>query len=88
MSLMTGSWTRAANLREQLQLRCPRFRVAVYVHYDDARNEAGLFIKARHWQTNAIRFTKLLTFEELENQAAYDLLMTQLWLVEPPTNGD
>jgi hypothetical protein len=84
MSLMTGGWLRAANLREQLQARCPRLRIAVYVHYEHDRDETGLFIKARHPQTNAIRFTKLLTFEEIKDQKQYELLMSQLWLVEPP----
>lgn len=85
VSLMTGGWMRAANLREQLQAKCPRLHISVYVHYEHDKSESGLYIKARHRQTNAIRFTKLLTFEELETKEGNDLLMTQLFLVEPPT---
>lgn len=54
------------------------------MHYTDDKSEGGLFIKARHPMTNAIRFTKLYTFEEIKNEAQFELLLSQLWLVEPP----
>ena len=84
MSLMTGGWMHAAHVRENLQARCVRLRISVYVHYEHDKSETGLYIKARHPSTNAIRFTKLLTFEEIKNPAQYELLLSQLWLVEPP----
>ena len=83
-SLMTGGWLNAAHVREKLQARVSRLRIQVYVHYTENAQEGGLFIKARHPATNAIRFTKQLTFEEVKDEKQFELLLSQLWLVEPP----
>jgi len=78
-------WGVASQLQQGLHERCPRLKFSVYADYSANSNLEAYHIIAKNPQTNAILFRRLMPVEALMNQQEYDLLMAQLYLVEPPT---
>ena len=87
------AWQVADQLVHSLSIKCPRLQFSVYVNYPVAstvttttlQQEEAYHIIAKNPVTGAIRFRRLVPLRELMSREGHDLLMAQLFLVEPPT---
>jgi hypothetical protein len=81
-------WRVAINLKDTLSRACPNLRIEVFVDYGLTTQypqeiEEAYFIVVRDKITNAIRFRRRVPLQELMSDEGHNLLMSQLWLVEP-----
>jgi len=83
-------WQVAKNLADLLNSDFKRLYFSVYVDYPSTTQypqpkEEAYFIVAKHPLTNELRFRRRITLNELMTEEGYQLLVAQLYLVEPPT---
>lgn len=77
------NWGLAYNIQSGLQEGYPRLHITVApVELADYKLTA-YNIKAVALRTRQVVLQRILTTEEIENEAEYNLLMSQLWLVQP-----
>jgi len=79
-------WGVAQQLASRLNKECMgRLWISVYSEYSPDTNVEAYHIIAKHPTTGEPRFRRLVTTNELLSEEGVELLMTQLYLVEPPT---
>lgn len=74
------------NLTKLLMREYPTLEVSVRRAHELAGDM--YLVKARDRQTGAVRLARIVSLAELLTDEGYELLVTQLWLAEPPTIGD